>query len=501
MRLHSLAASLALTFAACLLGPPAFAEPRRFVSSHTAMIGGETVPYQASVEEYLIAGRSGKPELSLFATAYVRTGVADAARRPVVFIFNGGPSAAAIGLHMQFGPEDQARSQGKSPPDSPPKFVNNPESLLDVADLVMFDPAETGFSRMLPGGDRSWFYSTGGDADSLARLVVAWRRAHGREHSPLYLLGESYGSIRQVVAADVLAKRGVHVDGQIIFGCSIFLMETSRRTHNIVSTAVSLPMLAATAAYHGKADTHGRSVADFVHEVYAFAMQDYLSALAQGYSIGDADKRRMAERLAAYTGISSEYFMAHDLTVAKQDFNHLLLPGKQLDANDTRIARSVAPAKKPRAQPQSPADPYAGIGKLYGDYMHSELGVRLPGVQYRAMAPDSFDGWDFGSGCNKYLESADLCNPKSDKRSVFVDYDWPEVLKREFADPRFKTMIVAGYYDGLSSIGTQFYLAAQLGYPKSRFAIHAYASGHATAEDPKVRPQVAADVRSFITAP
>lgn len=497
MRLHLTTKLLAIGLASCALSCAAQAHPRRFVTSHATTIAGQSVSYEAAVEEYLVNSKRGKPELSLFATSYIRTGLRDAAERPVIFMFNGGPSGAATGLHMQFGPMMLATT---TQTEGHPIFANNPESLLNVADLVMFDPAESGFSRVLPGGNRSYFYSTAGDADSLAQLIIAWQRAHHRQRSPLYLMGESYGSIRQVVTTALLAKRGIHTAGEIIFGNSIFLMETSRRTHNIISTAVSLPMLALTAAYHGKADRHGKNDEAFIDEVYTFAMQDYLPALAAGYTISDSEKRRIAERLGAYTGIPATYYMAHDLTIAKQDFNRLLLPGKVLDADDTRIASVVpAPVRPAQARARKDSDPFKKVADVYTAYMRDELAVHLPGLGYWVFAPDSFDTWDWGNGCDQYLQSAGLCNPKSDNSSVFVDYDWPEVLKRQFADPHFRTMIVAGEYDGLANVGSQLYLAAQLGYPKDRFKIYEYPAGHATAADPKVRPQVVADIRAFVT--
>ena len=116
------------------------------------------------------------------------------------------------------------------------------------------------------------------------------------ERSPRSICsGESYGSVRQVVTGSLLAKRGVTLSGQIILGDSIFLMETSRRTHNIISTAVSLPLLAMTAAYHGKADKKGKTDAAFLDEVYAFGMSDYLLALSKGYTITDTEKRAIAD--------------------------------------------------------------------------------------------------------------------------------------------------------------------------------------------------------------
>lgn len=487
-----------LVLCAALQIPAVRAEqsPRAFVSRHVAKIDGKRIAYTAAVEEFIVNNKSGRPAASLFATSYVRTDPGAVSIRPVVFLFNGGPSAAAIGVHMQFGPERETHRPTTKEGEGT-RFEDNPNSILDVADLIAFDPAETGFSRVLDPADRPYFYSTEGDSDALAQLVSAWLQRHGRAESPVYLLGESYGSVRQVVTAALLAKRGMAVSGQIILGDSIFLMETSRRTHNIISTAVSLPLLAMTAAYHGKADKHGKSDAEFLDEVYAFATTDYLLALSKGYGLPEADRREMAKRLAGYTGIDADYYLTHGLTISKQDFNKQLLPGQLLDSNDTRLVKPLPAATQGKSSLSR--DPMESYHRVYRDYMAGELKVDLPGLDYQVMAPGSFDNWDWGPGCNDYLQSAGLCNPQSIHPSVFVDYDWPEVLKRQFANPRFRAMIVAGYYDGLSSIGTHRYLAAQLGYPAERFSIHEYAGGHMTAEDPQAQPRVAADVRKFLT--
>jgi carboxypeptidase C (cathepsin A) len=490
-----------LVCAALCLSALARAEtsPRSFISEHTATISGKPVRFEANFEEFLVPDGSGTTALSLFATSYIRKDPEPDVRRPVVFIFNGGPSAAATGLHMQLGPR-QTASGGDAAGEGALSFADNSDSLLDVADLVMFDPAETGYSRVLPGGRRDYFYGVAGDAYSLAQLVEQWLVRHGRQSSPRYLLGESYGSVRAVVTADVLAKRGNPLDGVILFGDSIFLQETSRRTHNIISTAVSLPVLAMTAAYHGKANKHGKSDAQFLDEVYNFATTDYLLALAKGHTLSESSRRQIAQRLAQYTGIPSDYYLSHDLAIAKQDFNHDLLPGKLLDANDTRVAR---PAPPPAITADAAREQRTGNSQhppvnVYGLYLQRELKVDLPGLEYRDLAPDSFWTWGWGNGCNAYLLSAGLCTTNSDKPNVFEDYDWPELLKRQFARPQFRAMIIAGYYDGLSSIGTHRYLQAQLGFPSARFELHEYAGGHATSADPVARPLVSADVRSFL---
>jgi carboxypeptidase C (cathepsin A) len=485
-----------------LAGPAAAQEvPRRFESRHEVTISGRPIPYVATVEEFAVNDDSGRPAASLFATTYRRSDIAEPSRRPVVFLFNGGPSVAAIGLHMQFGPWHVARGE-EDQDGGTVRFQENPDSLLDVADLVMFDPAETGYSRILPQGDRAFFYSVEGDADALAQLVIAWRERYGRQDSPLFLLGESYGSIRQVVAGDILSDRDIELAGQVIVGDSIFLMETSRRTHNIVSTAVSFPLLAMTAAYHNKADRRGLTDAELLDEVYEFSMREYLPALALGNRLPEMDRRGMADRLAAYSGISAAYYLSNGLAIAKHDFNRELLPGKLLDSNDTRIARPLPPpaANSDEARAQRVGELERTYGATYSAYMRDVLGVDLGDLAYQIMAPGAFDHWDWGTGCNAYIQSAGLCNPETGNRSVFLDYDWPEVLKRQFADPDFRTMIVAAYYDGLSSIGTHRYLAAQLDYPADRFSLREYAAGHMTADDPIARPAIVADIKGFLAS-
>lgn len=476
--------------------PAGAADLRRFASDEEAVIEGVRVAYRAELQEFTIEDGEGREALSLFATSYVRTDVKESAARPVIFVFNGGPSAAAFGLHLEWGPKqpsENAKARYGENSDREIAFADNSQSLLDVADLVFFDPAGTGFSRITREDSRDYFYSVDGDAQSLVQLIDQWTRAHGREQSPLILLGESYGSIRQVAAGAKLREKGVRLNGQIIFGDSIFLMETSRRSHNIISTATSLPVLALAGAYHGKAETRGKSVRAFLDEVYDYAMGDYLLALAKGYSASDEERTKTAKRLERYTGIDAQYYLENDLAVAKHVFNKMLIPGKELNANDTRVAQTPAPDGD-----HLRANAYAFEEAALQRYMHELFNVDMGDVEYRIFAPDSFSRWEWGQGCSDYLAPAGLCNKEWGKRTPFVDYDWPDQLKAAFSDPSFQVMIVSGIYDGLSSVGTHRYLEAQLGFPEDRFGLYEYEAGHAAAADVKARPQIKKDIRAFI---
>src|SRR6185312_4959302 len=106
------------------------------------VFGGRQAQYSAIVERFIEDDGAGKPALSLIVTSYLREGIPDEARRPVIFVFNGGPSGSSSGLHMQLGP--QQPKPGSAGEARSPAFIDNPDSPLDAADQGFFAPAETG---------------------------------------------------------------------------------------------------------------------------------------------------------------------------------------------------------------------------------------------------------------------------------------------------------------------------------------------------------------------
>src|SRR5579863_885634 len=68
----------------------------------------------------------------MFYVAYFRAG-APLNTRPVIFLYNGGPSVASLWLHMgAFGPRRVAIPDTQHPSGAPYPLVENPNSLLDV---------------------------------------------------------------------------------------------------------------------------------------------------------------------------------------------------------------------------------------------------------------------------------------------------------------------------------------------------------------------------------
>src|SRR5262245_47738677 len=86
--------------------PPAPAgPPKEFVTHHSLELGGKSLRYQAVAGETLLKDGKGTPTASVFTVSYLLEGVDDPSRRPITFLFNGGPGSTATWLHIgAFGP-------------------------------------------------------------------------------------------------------------------------------------------------------------------------------------------------------------------------------------------------------------------------------------------------------------------------------------------------------------------------------------------------------------
>ena len=123
-----------------------------FVTKHAGVFGGEKVSYTATVAPTILTDSAGAPAVSFVSTSYVRDDVRDPKNRPVIFGLAGGPSNASNAYHTQFLGPKRILDPAPGHEAEGPRLVDNPSGLLDVADVVLIDPAETGFSRVLPAG-------------------------------------------------------------------------------------------------------------------------------------------------------------------------------------------------------------------------------------------------------------------------------------------------------------------------------------------------------------
>jgi hypothetical protein len=362
--------------------------------------------------------------------------------------------------------------------------------MLDVADLVFVDPAGTGFSRILPDGDESYFYSADGDAESVAQFMQKWLQKNRRLDSPIYVLGSSYGSIRAALVAGLLAESATPLDGAILFSQGVNLVETTQRNNNIIGYTSNLSQQAAIAWYHGRTSLQGQSVTQVIDATQEFAMGEYLVALSQGRLLGDAARRAIASRMAELTGVSSDVYLQNDLMIKKSQFRNELLSDRGLVLGATD-ARYTAPVDGE----QVPANPVQGVPEVQLEHMQYFLGITLPMDQYRGFAPGTGNHWDFGG--TSTLDGSKLAPDTI--RTVFADFDYAGAITPAFeANKAFRVMIATGIYDLLTTVGPARLLASNPAYPGNRIEMHDYVGGHAFYASDDDFERLADDLRKFV---
>lgn len=442
------------------------------VTQHTGTFGGKKVSYDALVEAFDTLDLAGKPATRLVATSYIAKNAG--AGRPVVFVFNGGPIGATTPLHMgMFGPKRVGIPDDIAADPSTFRIVDNAYSPLDATDIVIFDPANTGYSRTLPGVEPQSQFSTAEDSRQLAQLVNLWVKRHGRQGSPIYLVGESYGTLRAPEAAHQLQKTDTPTSGIFLLGQATNIIEYSQRRDNIVSYAVSLPTLAATGWWHGKADRKGRTFEQFMKDAADYGAGEYLSVLFLGDRAPVARKQAVAARLQEFSGLPAETFMKADLKVAKTQYQRELLPGMMLETNDARYAYRH---DGPTTYPQS------AYGKAAVEHFHSFLKVPTDAGVYALESPNRGFPWDYPS------------------QTPFQDWPWVKYVRDIMAEnPTYRVFVGNGYYDTQTTIGAMDLLVAQSGWPQARVRTAYYDGGHMMYTVEAAAKAVGDDVRAMVT--
>ena len=131
-----------------------------------------------------------------------------------------------------------------------------------------------------------------------------WLGRHRRWGSPLYLVGESYGTTRGAALADKLAQAGVALSGLILVSCAMDLQSIVFAPGNDLPYALFLPGFANVAQYHGKLKgALGESPAAARAAAEAFVAEDYLRALHAGARLSKDARRRIGSRIAQLTGL------------------------------------------------------------------------------------------------------------------------------------------------------------------------------------------------------
>src|SRR5579864_4844360 len=183
------------------------------VTHHQITVDGKLLKYSATAGRLPIKRGDGRIEAEMFYVAYTLDGQ-DAAKRPLTFAFNGGPGSASIWLHMgALGPRRVVLQPDGFMPPAPYRMEDNPYTLLDKSDLVLIDAIGTGYSRAADSELMKKFWGVKGDIEAFSEFIRLYITRNERWSSPLFLLGESYGTTRSAGIAGYLADRGISFNG------------------------------------------------------------------------------------------------------------------------------------------------------------------------------------------------------------------------------------------------------------------------------------------------
>lgn len=127
------------------------------MTGHEFVSGGARVAFTATVATLPLADDKGERQAGIFHVAWTRD-EANAPRRPVMFVFNGGPCASSAYLHLAaLRPRTVALGQQGQMPAPASELIDNPDHWLDLSDLVFIDPVGAGYSRAVgDAGRRYW---------------------------------------------------------------------------------------------------------------------------------------------------------------------------------------------------------------------------------------------------------------------------------------------------------------------------------------------------------
>ena len=431
-------------------------KPEEQASKGTVTVGGKRVDYDAYAGTLVVhlkdyddvpqnankEDKSGPAEASMFYAAYFKSGE-PSARRPITFLFNGGPGSSTVWLHMgAFGPRRVLTADDTHTAAAPYPLVNNDFSLLDVSDLVFIDAPGTGFSRVAGKDHDKAFFGVDADAQAFADFISQFLAKYGRWNSPKFLFGESYGTTRSAVLINLLqSDRSVDFNGVILLS-QILAFDNSAdgpETNPGIDLPYQLvlPTYAATAWYHHKLSDAPKELPALLAEVEHFALTDYAVALQAGASLDAQQRAAIIAKLQQYTGLPAAYIAKANLRVSGGEF------GKTLqDDTTTTTGRLDSRFSGPTMDPLSKEADYdpqsAAISSAYVSALNDYIRKDLKFGDNRAYRPELelWRTWNF------------LHQPPGAPLPLMQSTNvMPDLAAAMKYNPNLKIMLNAGYYD------------------------------------------------------
>jgi len=411
------------------------------VTHHQITVDGKLLKYTAMAGRLPIKRGDGKIEAEMFFVAYTLDGQ-EASKRPVTFAFNGGPGSASIWLHMgALGPRRVVLQPDGFMPPAPYRMDDNPYTLLDKSDLVLIDAIGTGFSRAADSELMKKFWGVKGDIEAFSEFIRLYISRYERWASPLFILGESYGTTRAAGIAGYLADRGISFNGITLLSTVLNFETLEDNFTNDQPYVFLIPSFTMIAGYHHKlAADLAQDMNRARQQAEQWASTDYEHALDKGDSLTPQERQNVIDQLAHFTGLSKEVVDEANLRINVRKFTHYLLIDQKL-----RVGRLDARYTGPDPNGLLDTPFYDPTGSatmppftsVFNNYLRTELNYKVD-MPYNVRAPQNpNERWDWGSAIEGFPDTA------SAMRQAIVK------------NPYLKILVMEGYYD----LATPYYAA------------------------------------------
>ncbi|HWE03217.1 MAG TPA: hypothetical protein VG326_12480 [Tepidisphaeraceae bacterium] len=374
-------------------------------------INDQTLKYKATAGQMILRDDSGKAKAEMFFVAYEKQPAEPRGTRPITFVFNGGPGAAAVWLHLgTAGPKRVALDEEGDAPSPPYRLEDNPNTWLTATDLVFIDPVGTGYSRAVAGEKPEQFYGVEEDIRSVAEFIRMYVTRNQRWSSPKFLAGESYGTTRAAALSQhLLEQQGISLNGIVLISSVLNFRTIQFGGGNELPFALYLPSYTAIAHHFKKLppDLQNADLAKTVKDVEQWATHDYLTALISGSALSADERKTVAVRLARYTGLSAQYVEKSDLRVDPGDFRKELLidERKVIGRFDARIAGYNPDPLSEGADYDPSLPPYlAAYTATFNEYARGTL--KYESDRSYDVLTGRVHPWNFGPAGNGFLDVA-----------------------------------------------------------------------------------------------
>jgi len=437
------------------------------ITHHQITVDGKLLKYTATAGRLPIKRGDGKIEAEMFYVGYTLDGQ-DAAKRPLTFAFNGGPGSASIWLHMgALGPRKVVLQPDGFMPPAPYHVEDNPYTLLDKSDLVLIDAIGTGFSRAADAELMKKFWGVKGDIEAFSEFIRLYISRNERWSSPLFILGESYGTTRAAGIAGYLADRGISFNGITLLSTVLNFETLEDNNTNDQPYVFLIPSFTMIAGFHHKLSADlAQDMNRARQEAEQWASTDYERALDKGDALTPDERQKIIDQLARFTGLSKEVVDEANLRINVRKFTHYLLIDQKLRVGrlDGRYTGPDpnglldTPFYDPTGSATQP--PFTSV---FNNYLRTELGYKVD-MPHNVSAPRGpNDTWDWGSAIQGFPDTA------SAMRQAIVK------------NPYLKILVMEGYYDLATPYFAANYTVDHLNLPpkyRDNISFATYEAGH-----------------------